>query len=69
MTPKIDIRGVHKLFASRHHQVEALRDVSLTVDHNEFVALVGASGCGKSTLLRIVGGLESLTSGERNNFV
>ncbi len=64
MTPKIDIRGVHKLFASRHHQVEALRDVSLTVDHNEFVALVGASGCGKSTLLRIVGGLESLTSGE-----
>ena len=44
--------------------VDALDDVSLDVDDNEFVVLLGPSGCGKTTLLRTVAGLEGADSGE-----
>jgi NitT/TauT family transport system ATP-binding protein len=43
--------------------VEALRDISLSIAHGEFLSLVGPSGCGKSTLLRIIAGLRPATSG------
>jgi ABC-type methionine transport system ATPase subunit len=45
-------------------EVEAFRDVTLTVNRREFVCLVGPSGCGKSTFLRTIAGLERPTSGE-----
>jgi NitT/TauT family transport system ATP-binding protein len=45
-------------------QAEALHEVSITVDHHEFVSVIGPSGCGKSTLLRIVAGLDQPNSGE-----
>ncbi|WP_342642377.1 ABC transporter ATP-binding protein [Rhodoligotrophos ferricapiens] len=48
----------------RFDEVEALRDVSLTIDRNQFVSIVGPSGCGKSTLMRIVAGLIKPSSGE-----
>jgi NitT/TauT family transport system ATP-binding protein len=63
-------RGVHftcervgHTFKGERGNVEALRDISLTVHEHEFVCVVGPSGCGKSTLLRIVSGLEPATSG------
>jgi multiple sugar transport system ATP-binding protein len=40
-----------------------LRRINLTVNHGEFMVLVGASGCGKSTLLRLIAGLETPTAG------
>jgi multiple sugar transport system ATP-binding protein len=43
--------------------VEAVRDVTLTVEPGEFIVLVGPSGCGKSTVLRLIAGLEELTRG------
>src|SRR6478736_6538707 len=43
--------------------VQALDDVSLTVQDGEFIVLVGPSGCGKSTLLRLIAGLEETSAG------
>jgi NitT/TauT family transport system ATP-binding protein len=54
---KIRIDGLAKTYSSRAGPVTALRDVSLTIAHNEFVTLVGPSGCGKSTLLKVIGAL------------
>ncbi|NOR60869.1 MAG: sn-glycerol-3-phosphate ABC transporter ATP-binding protein UgpC [Rhodobacteraceae bacterium] len=56
----IELRGVNKQFGD----IKVIKDVSLTVEDNEFVVFVGPSGCGKSTLLRLIAGLEDLTSGE-----
>jgi len=57
VTPSILVEGVAKRYATASGPVEALRDVSLTVDPGEFCTLIGPSGCGKSTLLGMVGGL------------
>jgi multiple sugar transport system ATP-binding protein len=43
--------------------VDAIRDVTLTVEPGEFIVLVGPSGCGKSTLLRMIAGLEEVSRG------
>ncbi|CAN5441735.1 ABC transporter ATP-binding protein [soil metagenome] len=43
--------------------VEALRNVSLTIPDGEFISIVGPSGCGKSTLLRIIAGLLAPSAG------
>ncbi|MGA3398362.1 MAG: ABC transporter ATP-binding protein [Acetobacteraceae bacterium] len=45
-------------------QTHALRDLTLTVERGEFIALLGPSGCGKSTALNCIAGLLSLTDGE-----
>jgi ABC-type sugar transport system ATPase subunit len=56
----VELENVSKSFG----QVEAVRDVTLSVTDREFVVFVGPSGCGKSTLLRMVAGLEEITSGQ-----
>jgi multiple sugar transport system ATP-binding protein len=43
--------------------VVAVSDVTLTVEHGEFMVLVGPSGCGKSTIMRMIAGLEQTTTG------
>lgn len=61
---KLVIDNVSKSFVSRAgHNLPVLQDINLTVNEEEFVALVGPSGCGKSTLLNITAGLLAPTSG------
>ncbi|MBI4609393.1 MAG: ABC transporter ATP-binding protein [Candidatus Rokubacteria bacterium] len=61
---RVVIAGLSKTYRERSGQpVEALRQVSLTVGSEEFLALVGPSGCGKSTLLNILAGLLAPTDG------
>jgi putative ABC transport system ATP-binding protein len=60
----LELRGVSKSYGQGSAEVHALREVSLTADEGEMVAVMGPSGSGKSTLLTIAGTLEEPTSGE-----
>lgn len=59
----IDIKNVSKIYQMGSEKVFALRDVSLTINSNEYVAIMGPSGSGKSTLMNIVGCLDTPTGG------
>jgi len=58
-----DVRRVTKTFLADNQVVTALAETSFTVPAGSFTCIVGPSGCGKSTLLRILGGLETPTTG------
>ncbi|MCG3212413.1 MAG: Aliphatic sulfonates import ATP-binding protein SsuB [Anaerolineae bacterium] len=63
--PVILINNLNKIFGEgTANAVHALKDISLTVQSNEFISLIGPSGCGKSTLLRIIGDLTQPTAGD-----
>lgn len=55
---------LNKIYGSGENQVEAIKDISISVKRGEFVAIMGPSGSGKSTLLHIIGGVERPTSGK-----
>jgi NitT/TauT family transport system ATP-binding protein len=59
----IDVRHVSKSFHKRDAVVDAVRDMNLTVERQEIVAVIGPSGCGKSTLLNMIAGLYAPTRG------
>ena len=60
----LELRGVSKVYGEGPAEVQALRDVDLSVDSGVLVAVMGPSGSGKSTLLTIAGSLEEPTSGQ-----
>jgi NitT/TauT family transport system ATP-binding protein len=59
----IDLRQVSKTFRKKDELVDAVRDISLTIEKREIVAIIGPSGCGKSTLLNMIAGLYAPTGG------
>jgi putative ABC transport system ATP-binding protein len=59
----INIEHIAKIYQVGSEEVFALRDVSLRIDKNEYVAIMGPSGSGKSTLMNVLGCLDTPTSG------
>jgi len=60
----IQIRQLEKEFARDGFRVVALKDVDITIERGEFIALMGPSGSGKSTLLHLIAAMDRPTSGE-----
>jgi putative ABC transport system ATP-binding protein len=60
----IRVEAIHKTYRMGDVEVPALRGVNLTIDHGEFVAVMGSSGSGKSTFMNILGCLDRPTAGK-----
>jgi putative ABC transport system ATP-binding protein len=60
----IRVENLKKVYDTGKIQVEALRNINLAIEKNEYVAIMGASGSGKSTLMNILGCLDRLTEGQ-----
>ena len=60
----IELKNIYKNYTQGKMDVPVLKDISLSVDEGEYVAIMGPSGSGKTTLMNIIGCLDSPTSGE-----
>ena len=60
----IEIRDMYKIYNPGENEVRAIDGVNLTIEHGEFVAIIGQSGSGKSTLMNMLGLLDIPTSGK-----
>ena len=61
--PLIELKDLRKSYWLGGSELRVLKDISLTIEEGEFVAIVGPSGSGKSTLLHLLGALDTPTSG------
>lgn len=65
-SPMIDIQNIAKVYEMGEEEVHALRDVTLAIGSNEYIALMGPSGSGKSTLMNMLGCLDTPSHGIYN---
>ena len=63
MQPVINIKNIKKTYVMGMVEVNALVDVTIQIQKNEYVAIMGPSGSGKSTLMNVIGCLDTPTSG------
>jgi putative ABC transport system ATP-binding protein len=59
----LKVENISKTYGKGENQVNALQDISLSVERGQFVAVVGPSGSGKSTLMHLIGGVDRPTGG------
>ena len=64
MTAFVEFRQVKKVYQMGEVAIEALKDATFEIEKGEICVIVGASGAGKTTLLNILGGMDTLTSGQ-----
>lgn len=64
MKEVLKVKNITKKYQAVNGEVEALKDISFSINEGEFVSLIGPSGCGKSTVLSIIAGLEEKSTGE-----
>lgn len=64
MSTIIEFKNVEKIYKFGEHVLKALDNVNFSINRGEFVVILGPSGAGKSTLLNLLGGLDSVSSGE-----
>lgn len=64
MEPIIKVRNISRIYKVGLETIHALRSITLDINKNEYVALMGSSGSGKSTLMNVLGCLDTPSGGE-----
>lgn len=64
MEKLLELKNVALTYQTKTDEVKAVKDLSFTLSHGEFISVIGPSGCGKTTILSLIAGLMKPTHGE-----